>query len=173
MDRPAGVPQASAQQSAGPLAPAPRDRFSRMRSPLVLAGVVGGLTLALHLRDPHSSGSWGYCPWLALTGTYCPGCGGLRAVNDLSQGDLVGALSSNLVFVVSIPLLLWWWFRWARTAWVGPAQQQDQQQDRQPAAVTRASWASRHTAALVAALTVVMVLFGVLRNVPFGSWLAP
>ena len=52
------------------------------------------------------AGSWGYCPWLALTGQYCPGCGSLRAVNDLDHGDLLGAASSNLVFVAMVPLLV-------------------------------------------------------------------
>ena len=45
-------------------------------------------TIALRLRDPHDSGSWGYCPWKLLTGLDCPGCGALRAVNDLTHGDL-------------------------------------------------------------------------------------
>ena len=66
-------------------------RCDRLRGPLLTGGLVAGLTLALHFRDPHASGSWGFCPWLALTGHYCPGCGGLRAVNDLTNGDVVGA----------------------------------------------------------------------------------
>ena len=28
------------------------------------------------------------CPFLALTGYYCPGCGGTRAVRSLLKGDL-------------------------------------------------------------------------------------
>ena len=58
------------------------------QGPLLLAGGVLAASVLLHLRDPHRSGSWGYCPWLMLTGTYCPGCGGLRAVNDLAHGDV-------------------------------------------------------------------------------------
>ena len=73
-----------------------RRDVDRMRGPLVTAGVVGGLTLALHFRDPHAAGSWGFCPWLRADRLYCPGCGGLRAVNDLTNGDVLGAASSNL-----------------------------------------------------------------------------
>jgi hypothetical protein len=133
-------------------------RSERLRAPLLTAGVVGGLTLALHVRDPHVAGSWGVCPWLLLTGYYCPGCGGLRAVNDLGNGDVVAAASSNLVFVASIPLLAFLWVRWTQRAWNG----------------TQSAGSSRQTSLfLVALATAVMVAFAVLRNLPVGSWLAP
>ena len=129
-----------------------------MRGPLVTAGVVGGLTIALHFRDPHVSGSWGVCPWLALTGLYCPGCGGLRAVKDLTHGDVLGAASSNLVFVLMVPVLVLWWVRWTQTRWVG---------------AERPALARRLSTVLIAVFAVVMVAFSVLRNLPAGSWLAP
>ena len=119
---------------------------------------MGLATLALHLRDPHQSGSWGYCPWLALTGFYCPGCGGLRAVNDLGNGDLIGAASSNIVFVAAVPLLVLWWMRWLQRSWSGGE---------------RPAMSSARSGALIAVFTVVMVVFGVVRNLPAGSWLAP
>ena len=50
----------------------------------------GGAAVLLHLRDPHEQGSYGFCPFLALTGHPCPGLRGLRAVNDLTHGDVVG-----------------------------------------------------------------------------------
>ena len=135
-----------------------RSRLVRLRGPLVLGGLVGLATLALHLRDPHQTGSWGYCPWLALTGFYCPGCGGLRAVNDLGNGDLVGAASSNIVFVAAVPLLLFLWVRWLQRSWSG---------------AERTAMSSSRSGALIAVFTVVMVVFGVVRNLPAGSWLAP
>ena len=135
-------------------------RLDRLRAPLVTAGIVGGLTIALHFRDPHTSGSWGGCPWLALTGLYCPGCGGLRAVNDLTHGDVLAALSSNLVFVVMVPALVLWWLRWTGRAWSGGAGS-----DR--------GVRTRHARVWIGVFAVVTVLFGVLRNLPFGIWLAP
>ena len=132
-------------------------RWQRLRPPLVLAALVVALSVALHLRDPHESGSWGFCPWLLLTGTYCPGCGGLRAVNDLTRGDLGAAASSNLLFVSAIPLMAGLWVRSVGQRWRGV---------REPLPPP-----------LVAgALTVVVVLvvaFWVVRNLPFGGWLAP
>ena len=79
-------------------------RLDRLRGPLLMGALAVGLTLSLHYRDPHSSGSWGFCPWLVLTGHSCPGCGSLRAMNDLTNGDVVGALSSNLLFVLMLGL---------------------------------------------------------------------
>ena len=86
-------------------------RRERMRAPLLTIGGLSAATLALHLRDPHSGHSWGLCPSAAL-GFSCPGCGGLRAVNDLTNGHVAAALSSNLLVTVAIPfavlaLLVW------------------------------------------------------------------
>jgi len=146
--------------TAPALAPGPTGhpgRWARVRPPVLLAGLVLGASVALHLRDPHRSGSWGFCPWLVLTGTYCPGCGGLRAVNDLTRGDLRAAASSNLLFVGSIPLVLLLWTRWLRDAWTG----------------RQRTTAPRRIAYGAVVLAVVAVAFTVLRNTSYGAWLAP
>jgi hypothetical protein len=125
--------------------------------PLLVAGGVLVASVALHLRDPHQSGSWGFCPWLVLTGTSCPGCGGLRAVNDLTRGDLAAAASSNLLFVASLPVLAGLWARWLGQRWAGVRRPLPQ-----PAA------------GVAAAVAVVLaVVFWVVRNLPFGAVLAP
>ena len=122
-----------------------------------MAGGVLLASIALHLRDPHQSGSWGFCPWLVTTGTHCPGCGGLRAVNDLTRGDLAAAASSNLLFVSSIPVLALLWVRSFAQAWQGVRRPLPQ-----PAA------------GVAAAVVVVLVMvFWVVRNLPFGAVLAP
>jgi len=73
-----------------------------LRGPL-LTGLAGGSALALvGLYDPHESGSYGFCPFLEITGLPCPACGGLRSMNLLVNGDLVGALSSNLAAVLGL-----------------------------------------------------------------------
>ena len=134
-----------------------RTRWQRLQGPTLLAGGVLGASLLLHLRDPHQGGSYAYCPWLLLTGTYCPGCGGLRAVNDLTHGDLAAAASSNLLFVASLPVLVLWWASTVRDRWQGRVRQVA---------------ARRHGMLAVAFLTVALV-FAVVRNLPFGAWLAP
>lgn len=132
-------------------------RWQRVRPSLVLAGIVVALSVALHLRDPHESGSWGFCPWLVLTGTNCPGCGGLRAVNDLTRGELASAASSNLLFVSAIPVAVGLWGRSLSQRWRGV---------REPL--------PRNVVAVATAVVVVLVVaFWVVRNLPFGAWLAP
>jgi hypothetical protein len=132
-------------------------RRQRVTGPLLLAGGVLVVSVLLHLRDPHRSGSWGYCPWLFLTGTYCPGCGGLRAVNDLTHGDVAAAASSNLLFVASVPLLVLAWGRTTLDRWQGRVRVVGQ----------------RVHLRLSLAVLVLAVAFAVLRNTGAGAWLAP
>lgn len=134
----------------------PQGPARRVGAPVLLAGGLLVASLLLHLRDPHRAGSWGYCPWLLLTGTQCPGCGGLRAVNDLTRGDVAAAASSNLLLVASLPLAGVLWLRWVRACWRGVS--------RPVSSRTALRWA--------AVLAVVVVGFWVLRNLPAGAWLA-
>ena len=148
------MPQAAPTPTAtAPEAGTPR---SRLTGPFVAAGVVGALTVALRLRDPHQSGSWAYCPFKLLTGLDCPGCGSLRAVNDLTHGDIVAAASSNLLFVIAVPIVVVLWLLWVRRSWTGTAPR---------------PLAKRTTSVLWATTLVVAVVFTVLRNTPWGSWL--
>ena len=66
-------------------------RLNRLAAPAGLGAAALLTTLALHFRDPHVEGSWGQCPLNLVTGLDCPGCGGLRAVNNLTNFDLAGA----------------------------------------------------------------------------------
>ncbi|MFN8195027.1 MAG: DUF2752 domain-containing protein [Nocardioidaceae bacterium] len=145
--------------TAGQLAATPgtAGRRQRLTAPLVTIGALAATTVALHVRDPHASGSWGYCPSRVLFGVSCPGCGGLRAVNDLTHGDLLAAASSNLLFVASIPLVVWVLGRWLVGAWTGVPY--------------RPRWVA--TRAFSVLSLVLLVGFTVLRNIPAGAWLAP
>ncbi len=127
-----------------------------MRDPAI-AGLVGvGAFTLLHFHDPHNQGSYGFCPFLELTGRPCPGCGGLRAVNNLTRGDFVGAVSSNLMAVVLIVVLAIAWVLWVIRRMRG--------QDGPMLAMT---------GAIGIAMIAAFLVFGVVRNVPFGSWLMP
>ena len=123
------------------------------------AATIGALTLAtvaLHVRDPHGSGTWGYCP-TALLGFSCPGCGGLRAVNDLTNGDVGAALSSNLAVTALIPVAVVLLALWAVDRWRGQRR--------------RVPWARLRP--FVYALVTTLVVFTVMRNTGPGAWLAP
>ena len=128
-----------------------------MLPPAVTVGGLAVLTIALHVRDPHEQGSWGQCPTKAIFGVSCPGCGGLRAVNDLSNLQVLDAASSNLFFVASIPLVAYVLYRWGRGRWSGRAWDPSERAMNWSAGVFLA----------------VMLVFTVLRNLPAGAWLAP
>ena len=135
----------------------PHARWRGVRTPVLVAVGLLAASVALHVRDPHQAGSYGFCPWLALTGTYCPGCGGLRAVNDLTHGDVVGAASSNLLFVGSLPLLAAWWLRSFVDGWRG----------------VRRHLSEREAYVWPAVVLSLTMLFWVVRNLPFAAWLTP
>ncbi|AWB94091.1 DUF2752 domain-containing protein [Aeromicrobium chenweiae] len=127
-----------------------------MVAPAAVGLAGAAVAVLLHVRDPHDSGTYGFCPFLALTGQPCPGCGGLRAANDLTRGDLVGALGSNALAVVLAGVLAVAWVLWVVRRWRG-------QRDRMIVL---------HGRAVVVVLTV-MAVFTVVRMTPWGSWLAP
>ncbi|HET6151685.1 MAG TPA: DUF2752 domain-containing protein [Marmoricola sp.] len=128
-------------------------RVRGLRAPLTTVAAIGITSLALHLRDPHQHGAWGLCPFKAMTGMDCPGCGGLRAVNDLTHGQVGAAFHSNALFVGSIPLLTVLWFLWAARSWNGSG-------------TLVSDGAARR---LLYAVTAIAVVFAVWRNTPWGS----
>ena len=133
-----------------------KSRWVRLAPPALVAATFAAATIALHVRDPHQQGSWGACPTKAFFGVDCPGCGGLRAVNDLTNLQVLDAASSNLLFVASIPFLVYMFGRWSWGRWSGR------------------QWDPADRTMTWAALTFVVLMFAfvVLRNVPAGSWLA-
>jgi hypothetical protein len=132
-------------------------RAAALRAPLTVAGATLAATVYVGTVDPNEGGHYPSCPFLALTGLYCPFCGSLRAVHALAHGDLPRALGLNVLTVVGLAVLVARWVVWVvragRGSHVGGR-----------AAVPRGTGA---------VLLVVAVAFGVLRNLPVGSALAP
>ncbi len=131
-------------------------RREALRDP-VLVGAIGLAAAGLlRFHDPHDSGAYGICPFLAITGKPCPGCGGLRAVNDLTHFDLIGAISSNVLAVALIAALGIAYLVWLPKRWRG-------EDARMIVLSARAG----------IVIMTVLVVFGIIRNTPWGSWLAP
>lgn len=101
----------------------------------------------LLLHSPARSGAWGFCPLYALTGLYCPLCGGLRATEDLLRGRLAAAWAMNPLWVLAAGPVALGWVAWLRRRVL----------DRPARPVpARVGWA----------LLVVALAFGVARNLP-------
>jgi hypothetical protein len=120
---------------------------------------VSGLAVAtglLAVRDPHVRGSWGFCPIRLATGYDCPLCGGLRAVNDLTAGDLGAAVSSNVVVVLALPVVATALVVWLLRRWRGTGHEEP------PLPSPAAGWV----------LLGCLMVFAVVRNLPFAATLA-
>lgn len=137
--------------TAAPFAPERR----RLRAPVAFAGGVAALAATLAVRSPYDSGSYGFCPFLTVTGHYCPGCGGLRAMHDLLRLDVAAAWDMNPLVVVAVPLVVAGWLVWMWRAWRGRP-------------------ATAPSSGAVVLLAAVLLVFTVARNVPvLAPWLAP
>jgi hypothetical protein len=83
----------------------------------VLAGVVGGVLVIAFRADPNEPGHYPGCPFLALTGFYCPGCGMTRLVYALAHGQVGTAFGLNPLLFVLLPVFGYLYARWTvRTA---------------------------------------------------------
>jgi hypothetical protein len=119
----------------------------------LLARIVLGISalagaVILFLYNPSGTPWMPRCPTYAGLGVYCPGCGSLRATHHLLHGRLLTALEYNPLFVVALPLigvLFFWEPVWARRPW------------------------------FIWSCFGVLVLYGILRNIPVWPWslLAP
>ncbi|MDI5970294.1 DUF2752 domain-containing protein [Streptomyces sp. SL13] len=138
--------------------PAPAPAARRLVVPVAaLAGVAAAFAYVGSV-DPNHPGHYPVCPFLALTGWYCPACGGLRSAYAVVHGDFGGALHDNAVAVLGYAVCAVLWVLWAlREARGRP--------------VVPRRW--RMTPAAWYALGGLLVVFSVVRNLPFGAALAP
>ncbi|CAL9399646.1 hypothetical protein SUDANB121_01445 [Nocardiopsis dassonvillei] len=134
-------------------------RLHRVPAPLWPLGAgaafLAGATL-LHFVSPNEPGNYPTCPWLMLTGTFCPGCGTMRAIALTTHGDILGAVSMNPLLALLVPYILWAYVRWI-AATIRP-----------PKAPPRPTplW-------FLWALTITITVYWVARNLPWFSFLAP
>ncbi len=126
-----------------------------LRAPFAYAGAALAATTYVGLVDPNQSGHYPTCPFLFITGYYCPGCGSLRAVHALTHGDIGAAVGLNVLTVVGIVAATVVWGRWMLRSWRG-----------QPRTRVAPAW----TIYLVLG---VVVVFWIVRNLTMGEALAP
>ncbi len=142
-----------------------RAEIPKPRQPKTAAWVIGAslgmATLAailLFLFDPARSPIYPVCHFHQWTGWHCPGCGSLRALHHLTHGELATAFKSNPLLIAALPLLglwvLWRWFRRRDYSSLFP---------------------SLFNGVMPWIVLAVIVLFGILRNVPHPAfvWMSP
>jgi hypothetical protein len=146
----------SAPVAAEPADPAVSDGgLRRLLVPAgVLAAVVGAFAY-VGAVDPNQPGHYPVCPLLRFTGVYCPGCGGLRSAHAFVHGDFAAALTDNALAVAGYLLFAVVWTVWL----VRSVRGRPVRLDLGPVHL----WS-------VGALVLV---FTVVRNLPFGGWLHP
>lgn len=117
----------------------------------LLTGLVLLSTALMLLRalNPGTSGVFPPCPFLWLTGWYCPGCGSLRALHQLLHGNLRSAFAFNPFAILASPFL----------AYAGASR---------AAFLFRGRYLPRVflSGRLIWSLCIAVVLFGILRNLP-------
>jgi hypothetical protein len=132
------------------------DRLRLLAQPAVVAAAGLGSVALLSWLDHTGLSVLPACPFLSITGLWCPLCGGTRAVEALAAGDIGAALGFNLLVVLAVPLVVAEWLRWT----TGRARGRP----------TSFMNVSSRTLAVVAGLA---VLYMVVRNVPGVEMLTP
>jgi hypothetical protein len=92
-----------------------KERLSALTLVLAAAGALG----FLYLFNPNTSTLYPTCPFLWFTGCYCPGCGSLRALHQLTRGHLMTALGLNPLLVCSVPFIGYFFMSHAKLAITG------------------------------------------------------
>ena len=70
----------------------------------IIVAVVG--SCLLYFFNPETTAQYPRCPFYALTGLKCPGCGTLRGLHALMHFRFIDAWRVNPAMVVSIPLII-------------------------------------------------------------------
>lgn len=97
------------------------------------------------------------CRFHDLTGLYCPGCGSGRAVAATLRGDFREAFRWNpMVYLLGVPSMAILGYEYVRVVFGVRRLKPVMMSER-----------------LVSSVTVLVIVFWVLRNIPFFSFLAP
>ena len=73
----------------------------------------------LFIYEPGRSGFFPVCPFRALTGFTCPGCGTTRGLHQLLHGHLAAAFMLNPLMALLLPCLLYALVRHTHATFVG------------------------------------------------------
>lgn len=118
------------------------------------------------------------CPFKALTGLDCPGCGSTRSLGALTRFDLGAAFDHNVLVPVALVFLVASFVAWTAAAWRRvdrvdhPGDVPGGRARRRGIPVGFAATDLVRRPAAIVAIGVVVVMFAVVRNLDAGAWLA-
>lgn len=121
---------------------------------------MAGAAVLVAANDPSAPGSrFPSCAFRALTGLWCPGCGLTRGFHELLTGHPLAALGQNLFVPVVLVVSVVAWWSWLRSAFDRPS----------------VRWPRSTFTVTAIVLPALLVLYGVLRNIPTAPFdaLAP
>ncbi|MCJ1681193.1 DUF2752 domain-containing protein [Streptomyces sp. APSN-46.1] len=128
----------------------------RLAAPALTLASVAAAFAYVGTVDPNEPGHYPVCPLFRLTGILCPGCGGLRSAHAFAHGDLATAFGANAMAVVGYFGFAAFMALWLARAYRGRP-------------VPRLTPKPQYWWGIGA----VALVFVVIRNLPFGSALAP
>lgn len=132
----------------------------RRAAPVMCGAAACGAAGLVWAFDPSAPDSrFPPCTFRAMTGLWCPGCGLTRGFHELFHGHVAAALGQNLfVPIVLVAAVVGWW-SWTRSAWGRPG----------------ISLPTAWRRPIVALLPILIVVYGVVRNIPHAPFdaLAP
>lgn len=131
-------------------------RARRLATPLLTLGTAAAAFAYVGTVDPNEPGHYPVCPLLDLTGILCPGCGGLRSAHAFAHGDLGIAIGANALAVAGYFVFAGFMILWLVRAYRGGSAPR--------LALKPLYWWG---------IGAVALLFSVVRNLSFGSALAP
>lgn len=111
-------------------------------------------------NDPSAAGSrFPACQFRAITSLWCPGCGLTRGFHKLFTGDIVAAMQLNVFAPLLLVVGVAAWWSWLRASFGRPP----------------VPWPRWSRLAVSAVLPALLVVYGIVRNVPVApfSSLAP
>ncbi|MET9434516.1 DUF2752 domain-containing protein [Streptomyces sp. NPDC006551] len=147
---------AGRESPVGPARPvAPPSLGRRLVAPLGALVGVGAAFAYVGAVDPNEPGHYPVCPLLRFTGLYCPGCGGLRSAHAFITGEFGAAVGANALAVVGYGL-----FAVVMTVWLVRVVRGVPMRF----VISSAWWW---------VIGAVLAAFTLVRNLPFGSALAP
>ena len=121
----------------------------RLTAALIWLTLIAG-AVYIFVFEPGRSGFFPVCPFRALTGFTCPGCGTTRGLHKLFHGDIIGAFQLNPLMLLLLPILLFVLVRYTSAAMRG-----------------RSINVNRLDAKYIWMLFAVVLSFWIFRNTPF------